>query len=108
MGINSTSTSWKFGQLGSGFLATNGDITAPAGKVIVSVTILVAATFDSMVADASNAADLAFIGTAAQIAQNGAGSETFAATSYPAGTTLYGRWSTVGITAGDIVAYYGY
>ncbi len=108
MGLNSTSTSWGFGQLGSGFLATNSDITAPAGKVIVSITILVGATFDSMVADTTNAADLAFIGTATQTAQNGAGSETFAATSYPAGITLYGRWSTVGITAGDIVVYYGY
>ena len=49
MGINSTATSYDFGQLGSVFMtADHGeDITPPDGMVIVAITFLEDTKFDS-------------------------------------------------------------
>jgi hypothetical protein len=113
MGLNSTATAWNFGQLGSGVLTTHSTaLTPPSGKVIVAITVVEATKFDALVADASQTDDIAFLGTAAQVAQNGGNSEAFpVSVEIPAGTTIYGRWTSVTLdetSNGTIIAYYGY
>lgn len=113
MGLNSTGTAYDFGQLGSGVLTTHTvTLTPPTGKVIVAISVLEATKFDALVAEDTEADTVAFMGTATQVAQNGGGSELFpVALSIEAGTTIYGRWTSVKLdesTNGTIVAYYGY
>ena len=113
MGINSTGTAYDFGQLGSGVLTTHTvTLTPPTGKVIVAISVLEATMFDALVAEATETDNVAYMGTATQVAQNGGGSEVFPVdVEVPAGTTLYGRWTSVKLDQtnnGTIVAYYGY
>jgi len=115
MGLNSTSTAWGFGQLGSTILTTDSvTLAPPTGKVIVAINVLEDTKFDILLADASNTDDVAFMGTDTQVDQNGTGGEVFpVGLTIPAGTTLYGRWTSVKLdvdsgTNGTIVAYYGY
>ena len=114
-----------FGQLGSGFLdgATLGNsLTPPTGKVIVAISFLATTRLDvltpaldglnsggSLVADPG---DLSF-GIATQTHGQGANSETVdTSQKFPAGMTIYGRWSAISMVAADpdggLIAYYAY
>ena len=113
MGLNSTGTAYDFGQLGSGILTTHTvTLTPPTGKVIVAISVLEATKFDTLIAENTEADTVAYMGTADQVAQNGGGSEVFPVSlEIQAGTTLYGRWTSVKLdetTNGTIAAYYGY
>tara|TARA_B110000444_G_C18678101_1_gene518428 strand:- start:413 stop:787 length:375 start_codon:yes stop_codon:yes gene_type:complete len=114
-----------FGQLGSGFLdgaTLNNSLTPPVGKVIVAISFLATTRLDvltpaldglnsggSLVADPG---DLSF-GIASQTHGQGANSEAVDSTQkFPAGMTIYGRWSAVSMvvadTDGGLIAYYSY
>tara|TARA_R110002096_G_scaffold153508_1_gene317301 strand:- start:372 stop:734 length:363 start_codon:yes stop_codon:yes gene_type:complete len=120
MGINSTGTAYNFGQLGSGFVNSTGAFTPPAGKVIVAITFLVAdQTLAALVADTSayTAADGsegdAYFSHTAAVAANGGGSDpTDASTKFPAGMTIYGRWTSLTLSGADadggVMCYFGY
>ena len=108
MGINSTDTAYAFGQLGSGFVDTTGAFTPPTGKVIVAIQFLADTNLAGLVADTAQGNDAAFIGTASQVAGNGANSEAIAAADeFGKGTTLYGRWTACTLASGTVVVYYG-
>ncbi len=114
MGINSTEVAYGFGQMGSGYLDDTGALTPPTGSVIVAIQVIAAAKFTTLTADTSfyEAADgsdgVAFIGTASQVTSNGANSEAIAATDqFPAGVTIYGRWTACTLAEGTVVVYYG-
>ena len=120
MGINSTEVSYSFGQLGSTFINVyDNDIKPPVGKVFVAITFLEDATFDTdsgLLADSST--DLAYVGTntASHAAQN-AGARTTDTGSggkfvddtvnFQAGLTIYGRWTTIDLKTGAVIAYIG-
>ena len=136
MGINSTATAYNFGQLGSGHLKSLSELFAPTGKVIVAITTLEAVKFAKLIADASYIASgsatvddgVSFIGTGTQFLANGEDNATpvaavvsapIAATvEFPAGLTIYGRWTSVQLTDFDasgtdaygdgIIIYYGH
>ena len=113
MGLNSTSTAWNFGQLGSGFTDENVAVTPPSGKTIVAITFLEDTTLASLVADTTQGNEAAFFGHATAVAGNGGGAaETDNATSFPAGLTIYGRWTSVRLNSasatGGIICYFGY
>ena len=128
MGINSTGTSYNFGQLGSGHIkATNVELFAPTGRVIVAITMLEAMKFTSAVASGSATVDdgVSFIGTGTQFLANGEDDDGDAVTSaavantveFPAGLTIYGRWTSIQLVdlAGSdntnthgVIVYYGY
>jgi len=114
-----------FGQLGSGFLdgATLGNsLTAPMNKVIVAISFLATTRLDvltpaldglgsggSIVTDPG---DLSF-GIGTQDDGNGPNSEAVDSTQkFPAGMTIYGRWSAVSMVVADpdggLIAYYAY
>ena len=134
MGINSQGVAYDFGQMGSGHIkATNVELFAPTGKVIVAITMLEDASFSALVADTSyntGAADTdngpddtAYFGTGTQVAANGGDGEAggynqalsvAVATTvrFPKGLTIYGRWTEISIQntsthAHGIILYYG-
>jgi len=134
MGINSTATAYNFGQLGSGHLKSLSELFAPTGKVIVAITTLEAVKFAKLIADASYIASgsatvddgVSFIGTGTQFLANGEDNDGDAVVSapiattveFPAGLTIYGRWTSVQLTDFDasgtdaygdgIIIYYGH
>lgn len=117
MGINSTEVSFGFGQMGSAYLADTGVYTPPTGKVIVAITILDSATkFTTLTPDTSGYLDgttgaaakgaSAYIGTPTVVGQHGTNPDVIATTkTFPAGITLYGRWTAVTLGAGNVVMY---
>jgi len=134
MGLNSTATAYNFGQLGSGHLKSLSELFAPTGKVIVAITTLEAVKFAKLIADASYIASgsatvddgVSFIGTGTQFLANGEDNDGDAVVSapiattveFPAGLTIYGRWTSVQLTDFDasgtdaygdgIIIYYGH
>lgn len=117
MGINSQQVAYGFGQMGSVFCKTAAStIKPPTGKVFVAITVLEGTTFDTLKderagvvqcignpashdrtdADASNAP------TAAE----GVKGEIATGFAFPAGVTIYGRWTEV--SAGGSTAYIAY
>tara|TARA_B100001093_G_scaffold485659_1_gene520292 strand:- start:1068 stop:1478 length:411 start_codon:yes stop_codon:yes gene_type:complete len=119
---------------GSGHLKTAArDLVPPHGKVIVAIQVLNTAVFFSkLVADTSGASNvvdqtspvdtrgdgIAYFGTEAQTRANGLDqsnssveSEVVADTvGFPAGITVYGRWTRVSLESNSvhgIIVYYG-
>jgi hypothetical protein len=111
MGLNSTNTAWSLGQLGSGFSDEAVEVTPPSGKVIVAIQFLDAAVLSTLVA-ATDEPNTSYFSHTAAVAGNGGGAaETDAATSFPAGTTIYGRWASFTppvSAAGGVIFYFGY
>ena len=121
MGINSTEVSYNFGQLGSMYTAgSNAAISPPTNKVFIAITMVTDTTFDSsggLVADNDSAgAGLEYVGTEVAAHNVSDGSETTSTGSeglvvdsviFPAGLTIYGRWTEIDIDTGSVVAYIG-
>jgi len=121
MGQNSTEVAYGFGQLGSVFNDGTAAITPPTGKVFVAITMLTATTFDSsggLKADNDSAgAGLEYIGTevaahnlsvaSETTSSGGGGLQVDVSNTFPAGLTIYGRWTEVDLAAGSIIAYIG-
>ena len=105
-----------FGQAGSVFLDASGASSPPTGSVFVAITFLDDTTLDSsggLIAEDS----AKFVNTEAAANDNADGSETAsegsggvvidASNTFPAGVTIYGRWSEIDITSGMLIAYIG-
>ena len=121
MGINSTEVSYGFGQFGSVFNNAVGAISPPSGKVFVAITFLTDTTLNTtlgLVADNDIAAGLEYFGTgtlahdaalAPDRGESGAGGVAVVSTTiFPAGVTIYGRWTKVTtVTSGQYIAYIG-
>ena len=120
MGINSTEVSYGFGQLGSVFTAsTSTAITPPTGKVFVAVMAVDDCTFDNtsglVASNDSAGAGLEYIGTGAAAhdsggnASSGTGGQAITSTNFTlqGGSTIYGRWTSVNLTSGSVIAYIG-
>jgi len=108
MGINSTEVSYSFGQLGSGFVADAGAFTPPTGKVIVGIQFVTDSAFSLLTADANYTDDVAFAGSATQIAQNGTNSDAVTdSITFPAGMTIVGRWTAATLASGSVIYYFG-
>ena len=101
----------QLGQFGSGFSDEAVEVTAPAGKVIIAIQFLDAAVLSTLVAATDNP-DADYFSHTTAVAGNGAGAaETDAATSFPAGITIHGRWSSFTpptSAAGGVIFYFGY
>ena len=128
MGINSTEVSYGFGQMGSVFNDTANPCKAPTNKVFVAITFLTDTTLEAhggLIAEQDSANGLEYISTedasgVAQTAHNIAHGSAATALSgaggvvvdnnntFPAGITIYGRWSEIHATAvGGFIAYIG-
>jgi len=83
----------QLGQLGSAYLDTDGTTFTPSGgQVVVAVTMITDCGFDKLTAEGG-------AGTYFGIGGAGAGGDTLvAADEFPAGMTIYGRWTNVSVT----------
>ena len=101
----------QLGQFGSGFSDEAVEVVAPAGKVIIAIQFLEATVLSTLVAATDNP-EAAYFSHTAAVAGNGAGAaETDAATSFPAGITIHGRWTSFTpptSSAGGVIFYFGY
>ena len=111
MGYKDNTIEYGFGQLGSGYTTNGDEVTPPEGKVIVAITVVLDAQFEELVAqvtDAGNASAPAYFGGQAQTAGNGTGSQVVPPGEiFPAGITIYGRWTKVELSSGAAILYYG-
>jgi hypothetical protein len=111
MGINSTEVAYGFGQLGSGFSDVASVVTPPAGKVIVAIQFLEDTVLSTLVA-ATDTPDTAYFSHTAAGGNNGGGAaQSDAATIFPKGVIIYGRWDsfTPPVSAtGGVIFYFGY
>ena len=101
---------YGFGQLGSAYLADTGIFEPPTGLVVVSILVLDDATAFTKL-EQVNGANSAYFGTVAAVTNNGTNADALAtAETFPAGTTLFGRWDKVQLngTNAAVVMYFGY
>jgi len=118
------------GALGSAFTNTTGAITPPPGMVIATVQCIGATKFTTLIAEDPNKTfntalashqdndSGAVAGYEAQDHGDGGiklvASNVSDPTEFPAGMTIYGRWTSVSITSqasnpsGGIIVYFGY
>ena len=127
MGINSTEVSYGFGQLGSMFTDTaDNQINPPTGMVFVAITFLADTQLEllgtnagGLTADTSDA-NIQYIGTDVAAHNLTDGNATTIegelgqiidnTNTFPAGITIYGRWTSVEIGNGKngaLIAYLG-
>jgi len=104
----------SFGQLGSVFTSVDGAITPPTNKVFIAITFLADTTLDTnggLIA-ATDSGDLKFPTTlddagAVVYAQVGGGDAIDVNDTFPAGVTIFGRWTSINVGAGMVIAYVG-
>ena len=94
----------QLGQVGSAFLEEDGTTFTPSGgRVVVAITMITDCGFDVLTADGGT-------GTYINTAGLGAGGDTLeAADEFPAGMTIYGRWTDVSVntTGQKCICYLG-
>ena len=107
MGYKDNTIQYGFGQLGSGYTTDGSEVTPPAGKVIVAITVVLDCKFEELVAEVTDG--ISYIGDHnTQLAGNGAGSQRIpSAELFPAGITIYGRWTKMELSQGAAILYYG-
>ena len=96
------------GQFGSAHLDTTGqDLTCPAGKVFVAITMLEDTTFTQLEAVDNGVASGSFGTDGTDADYDGKGDYVTTSTTFPKGLTIYGEWDTIDIATGKILAYWG-
>jgi hypothetical protein len=104
------------GQAGSMFIDTTDAASPPTGRVFVAITIIEDATFDAsggLIAEDSNiymnteAAAHGLSDGSETIAKGSGGDQIDASNTFPAGVTIYGRWTEIDLNDGSVVAYIG-
>ena len=106
-----------FGQMGSVFTSVDGAITPPTNKVFIAITFLADTTLDSsggLVAD-TNYRSCEFVGTqaaahdasSATITSGTGGDQIDVNDTFPKGVTIFGRWTSINVGGGMIMAYIG-
>ena len=75
--------------------------TAPTGSAFVAITVVSDAKFSALTKET------AFACPGLSAVSSIGGDEIVAGDEFPAGVTIYGRWTTVNVSAGAIVAYIG-
>ena len=104
------------GQAGSVFIDASGASSPPTGKAFIAITFLADTVFDAsggLVAENQNQ----YANTEAAAHNESDGSETTtqgsgglqidASNTFPAGITIFGRYTEIDITSGMIIAYIG-
>ena len=94
-----------FGAQGSTYTASSSTaITPPANNVYVAVYMLTDTTFDNttgLIAEsATGSINSAGIGA-------GTGGQNVDSVIFTAGTTIYGRWTSINLASGSVIAYVG-
>jgi aspartate oxidase len=111
MAINSTEVAYSFGQMGSVLITgtsavTSNGVAGMEKAVFCAITFLEDTEFDTagLIAEDKTMyvnSDTAQTGISA--ASDDTDSETF-----PEGVTIYGRWTSITLDSGKVIAYIGY
>jgi len=104
-----------FGQVGSVYTTIGDEINPPLNQVFVAITMVTDCTFDSIggliAEDATkyiNTETAAHnLDDAAETSAQGTGGQVVDSVEFPAGMTIYGRWTEIDVTSGSCVAYIG-
>jgi hypothetical protein len=95
------------GQHGSMFVNATGDVDClpPNGMVFVAITCLAATTFDELVSED----DTKYFGSTGtdNTHSRGIGDLVINTDSFPAGLTIFGRWTKFDLAGGSVIAYVG-
>ena len=100
------------GQAGSIFLNGEGDATTPpANTAFVAITIVADAKFDTLTPEDGAGKQYISTGTASDSTATATSSTTSTpvvnTVEFPAGVTIYGRWKSLELNAGSVIAYIG-
>ena len=91
-----------FGQFGSIYLKTaSTTITAPTSKLITAITMLEETQFADLEAKDSAQSFNSDAGGA------GSNVETLGDQVFPRSVTIYGKWKSLSLTSGSVIAYVG-
>jgi len=111
MGQNSTEVAYNFGQMGSVFITgvaavTSNGVAGMEKAVFCAITFLEDTVFDT--AGLISSEPTKFPNSA--VAQTGISGNTAVTDgeTFPKGVTIYGRWTTVMLDSGKVIAYVGY
>ena len=99
----------SLGQFGSAHLDTTAqDLTCPAGKSFVAITMLEDTTFTKLEATVS-IQEVGSFGTDGNgdADYDGKGDYVTTSTIFPKGLTIYGDWDKINLASGKILAYWG-
>ena len=104
------------GQAGSVYTAASSDaIVPPLNQSFVAITMITDCTFDSsggLIAENAekymNTEDAAHdLAAGAETSVEGSGGQVVDSVVFPAGVTIYGRWTEIDVATGSCVAYIG-
>jgi len=104
----------SFGQQGSTYVTSANTATPPAGRVFSSIYMLEETVFESVnglvaAPNGVRASDGAEIAPITYINSNGVGAGTgglaMGGVAFPGGTTIYGRYSSIDLLSGSVIAY---
>jgi hypothetical protein len=105
------STAYSFGQPGSAYLTGAGIFEPPTGMVVVSIVSLDSVTAFTQLVPVNGPGSAYFGTTTPHATLNGTNPSALPTTeTFPAGVTLFGRWSKVQIngTGAAVMLYFGY
>jgi len=103
------------GQAGSAYIATGDPVNPPLNQVFVAITMVTDTQFDNsgglIAEDAEkymNTEDAAHdLGNGNETSVEGTGGQELTDVVFPAGMTIYGRWTEIELTSGSCIAYIG-
>ena len=100
-------TNTSLGQIGSVFTDNTGaDITPPDGTVFIAITMVGETTaFTTLTPEGG--AGVRYISTGTASDSGTGGTVLDSGNEFAQGVTIFGRWSTIRIAAGSIIAYVG-
>ena len=89
------------GQAGATLIADNNVHTASAGQ-FVAIQFVTDSTFTTLTPDSTS-----FFGSAAGASSVEDAPDTTSGVTFPAGMTIYGRWTVIDLASGSCIAYMG-
>tara|TARA_R110002020_G_scaffold391607_1_gene601998 strand:+ start:1395 stop:1751 length:357 start_codon:yes stop_codon:yes gene_type:complete len=96
------------GQGGSIFIDDGDAYTPPAGQVFISITMLTAVTFTADATGLAAQDPTKCIGTNGTEKLTGPPGQVIDASNvFPPGLTIHGRWTSIDLNGGSVIAYLG-
>lgn len=89
------------GQAGSAYFNSTDTYEPQSGRVVIAIQVIDDCVFSS--ATVAESTDF----TQQDVAEGGTNADAFGTDTFPAGVTIYGRWTAVDLTSGAVMIYMG-